>query len=137
MRPLIIFGGSHKDKRGVLNYNNSFDTSLIKRIYVIENNLNFNRRWQGHKVEQRWFSAIKGKFIIKLIEIDNWKRPSKNLDKISFILKDENLDVLHIPAGYITSITALIEGSKLLVMSNYSLGDTNDNYKYATDYFAE
>ncbi|TXD51442.1 sugar epimerase [Polaribacter sp. IC063] len=137
MAPLIISGGSHKDNRGVLSYNNLFDAGIIKRIYVIENNLNFIRRWQGHKIEQRWFSAIQGSFIIQLIKIDNWQRPNKDLDKISFTLKDESLDVLQIPAGYITSIRSLTEGAKLLVMSDYILGAVNDDYKYATDYFTE
>ena len=137
MNPSIILGGSHKDKRGVINYNNSFDTTLVKRIYVIENSLNFIRRWQGHKIEQRWLSTIKGEFMIQLIEIDNWKRPGKDLNKISFKLKDESLDVLHIPAGYITSIKALTRDAKLLAMSDYSLGDINDDYKYSSDYFTE
>ena len=135
MIPSIILGGSHKDKRGLLKYNNLFDASTIKRIYVIENNLNFIRRWQGHKIEQRWFSAIKGEFEIQVIQIDNWDKPSKELEKVDFKLSDENLDVLHIPAGYITSIKSLMEGAKLLVMSDYKLDDINDDYKYSIDFF--
>jgi len=137
MIPSIILGGSHKDKRGVLNYNNSFDMSLVKRTYVIENNLNFIRRWQGHKIEQRWFSAIKGEFKIQLIKIDNWETPDKKLEKITFKLTDENLTFLHIPAGYISSIVSLKEGAKLLVMSDYKIEDIIDDYKYPTDYFNE
>ena len=137
MSPSIISGGSHKDSRGLLNYNNSFDTSPVKRIYVIENKLNFIRRWQGHKIEQRWFSAIKGEFEIQLIKIDNWDRPNKELEKVTINLSDENLDILHIPAGYLTSVKALIEGARLLVMADYKLGDIKDDYKFLADYFAE
>ena len=137
MIPLIIFGGAHKDNRGLLSYNNSFDASIVKRIYIIENNLNFIRGWQGHKIEQRWFSAIKGQFKIQLIKIDNWIEPDKELKKTTFNLSDNTLDILQIPAGYITSIKSDEEGAKLLVMSDYMLNEISDNYKYPTNYFIE
>jgi hypothetical protein len=137
MTPEIIQGSSYKDNRGSLNYNNSFNLSTIKRMYVIGNNLGFTRRWQGHKIEQRWFSAIKGNFEIQLIKVDDWEKPSKNLEKITFNLSEEALDFLHIPAGYISSIKSFKEGEKLLVMSDYTFGEVNDDYKYAADYFVE
>ena len=137
MIPLIIFGGAHKDNRGLLSYTNSFDASIVKRIYIIENNLNFIRGWQGHKIEQRWFSAIKGQFKIQLIKIDNWIEPDKELKKTTFNLSDNTLDILQIPAGYITSIKSDEEGAKLLVMSDYMLNEISDNYKYPTNYFIE
>lgn len=137
MKPTIIQGSSHKDQRGSLSYNNSFDATSIKRIYVIENNLGFIRRWQGHKIEQRWFSAIKGDFVIQLIKVDNWDKPNRQLEKITFELSEGNLDILHIPAGYITSIKSLKEGSKLVVLSNYALNEINDEYRFSTNYFKE
>ena len=82
MIPSIIFGGTYKDDRGLLRYNNSFDASIVKRIYIIKNNLNFIRGWQGHKIEQRWFSVIKGQFKVQLIKIDNWIEPVKELKRI-------------------------------------------------------
>ena len=36
--------------------------------------LQLPRRWQGHKVEQRWFSAMNGIFEIELIKVDDWKK---------------------------------------------------------------
>ena len=135
MIPSIIFGGKYKDDRGLLRYNNSFDASIVKRIYIIENNLNFIRGWQGHKIEQRWFSAIKGQFKVQLIKIDNWIEPDKELKIITFTLSENTLDVLHIPAGYITSIKSEEEGAKLLVMSDYMLNEISDNYKYPLSYF--
>lgn len=137
MIPKIIRGGFCKEKRGTLNYNNNFDASNIERIYVIENSLNFVRRWQGHKIEQRWFSAIKGDFEIQLIKVDDWDSPNKELEKTTLNLSDETLDVLHIPAGYITSIKSFKEGDKLLVMSDYKLGDIDDDYRFSSDYFTE
>ncbi len=136
MKPILISGNCHQDERGQLFYNNDFDTSCLKKMYVIENHsIDFVRAWQGHKVEQRWFSAISGGFKIQLIAVDNWDTPSENLPRIEFHLHSEKLDILHIPAGYITSIKALEEKSKLLVMSDYHLGELNDEFRYPTDYF--
>lgn len=132
----IIKGDSHTDTRGTLFYNNDFDALQIKRVYVIENaSTDIIRAWQGHKIEQRWFSAIKGSFKIQLIEIDNWEFPSKNLEKLTFIVNAEKLDVLHVPQGYVSSIQSLEEGSKLLVMADYMLGEIKDEYRYEKDYF--
>lgn len=135
MIPKITKGGSHTDTRGTVFYNNDFDASAVKRIYVIENaTIDIIRAWQGHKMEQRWFSAIKGSFKIQLIEIDHWDQLSKNLEKLTFIVNSEKLDVLHVPKGYVSSIQSLEEGSKLLVMADYLLGEIKDEYRYEKDY---
>ncbi len=136
MIPEIIKGASHIDPRGTLFFNNDFDANAIKRIYFIENQDNsIVRAWQGHKIEQRWFSVIMGSFKIQLIAIEDWDKPLKTLQRISFIIHSETLDILHIPGGYVTSIQSLEEGSKLLVMADYLLGELTDEYRYPTDYF--
>ena len=136
MKPTLISGNCHQDERGQLFYNNDFDTTCIRRMYVIENqSVDFVRAWQGHKVEQRWFSAIQGCFKIQLIAIDNWEKPTQNLSRLEYILKSATLDVLHIPAGYVSSIQAVEEKSKLVVMSDYHLGEINDEFRYTTDDF--
>ena len=138
MTPTLIPGGIYKDERGLLNFNNDFDMSSVKRMYLIENtDTLLKRRWQGHKIEQRWFSVTTGKFKIEIIKIDDWKNPSKKQQKITFEISSENTDVLHIPAGYVTSIQAMIKSSKLLVMAEYKSGTISDDYKYPTDYFNE
>ena len=135
MLPLIIFGGNHIDHRGELNFHNSFNMALGKRFYFISLNKKHIRRWQGHKIEQRWFTAISGKFNIQLISVDNWKEPSINLPKIDFELSSKSLNVLHIPSGYLTSIEALDDNSILLAMSDYGLNEINDDYKFPDKYF--
>ena len=136
MKPRIIKGNSFSDSRGTLTYNNSFDASEIKRIYTLTNHeVIFKRGWQGHKIEQRWFSAISGSFQIKTAAIDNWEQPLKELEILSFNVYSKNLDVLHIPSGYITLITALEEDSKLLAMSDHFLGEVNDECRYDIDHF--
>jgi dTDP-4-dehydrorhamnose 3,5-epimerase-like enzyme len=136
MIPKIISGNSHTDTRGTLFYNNDFDASEIKRVYVIENvTTDIIRAWQGHKIEQRWFSSIKGSFKIGLIKIDNWENPSKDLEMHLFKVNADTLEVLHVPQGYVSSIQSLQEGSKLLVMADYLLGEIKDEYRYDMDYF--
>lgn len=136
MRPVIIQGNCHQDDRGTLCFNNGFSMLPIKRMYTIENvDTNFIRGWQGHQTEQRWFSALAGSFTVKLIEIDDWKNPSKDLPKLEFTLNAESLAVLHIPKGFISSIKANEEASKLLVFADYALGEVSDEYRFPQDYF--
>lgn len=136
MLPRLISGGKHADARGILSFNNDLDLTEVKRIYFIENqDTQVVRAWQGHKTEQRWFTAVKGSFKIELIAIDNWEKPSTKLEKYSFMLSAEQLNVLHIPSGYVNSIQSLETDSKLLVMANYLLGEHQDEYRYSVDYF--
>lgn len=134
--PTIIKGTSHTDDRGTILFNNDFKATEVKRIYIIENkDTEFVRAWQGHKIEQRWFSAVQGSFEIKLIEVDDWENPSKNSIIYSFILKANQLDVLHVPKGYISSIQGLEPNSKLMLLADYLLGEVKDEYRFDADYF--
>lgn len=135
-QPYVIKGDRHIDERGQLCYNNNFHLSEVKRIYTIENwGRNTIRGWQGHKIERRWFSAVNGSFRIELIEIDNWNKPSKDCRLFSFNLFDKELDVLYIPMGFVSKIESLKPSAKLLVMADYSMGEVEDDYRYALDYF--
>lgn len=134
--PKLFKGNIHKDIRGRLYFNNSFDASDIKRVYIIENiNTDTIRGWQGHKIEQRWFSAIKGTFIIKLIKIDNWDCPSFGLECQEKIIESKQFDILHVPRGYVSSIKSIEKDSKLLVMADYFLGEIEDEYRFDIGFF--
>lgn len=136
MEPKLINGNCHSDQRGTLLYNNDFDASLIKRIYIIENDsTQFIRGWQGHQIEQRWFQVVSGKFKIQLIKIDNWETPYVNLEVRTYLVDSEKLNVLHVPKGYVSSIQSLELNSKLLVMADYLLGEMKDEYRFDIDYF--
>lgn len=135
MNPELIKGKIHSDTRGKLSYNNEFDASRVKRIYFIENAESFIREWQGHKIEQRWFAAVSGKFLVKLVKVDNWETPDEDRSVVSYELKSEELDILHVPAGFVSSIQALAVDSKLLVMADHFLGEIDDEYRYSKNYF--
>ena len=134
--PKIIEGNSFTDIRGTIYFNNSFDTSEIKRMYIIQNSsVDIIRGWQWHKVEQRWLSALQGEFEIYLIKIDNWGTPSKDLQSIKYKLNSDKMNVLHVPPGFVSSIRSKEPDSKLLVMSNYAIEEINDEYRFENDYF--
>lgn len=136
MKPLLHKGSLFQDHRGSLRYNNDFEASQIKRIYTIENQSTENiRAWQGHKIEQRWFSAINGSFLIKIIEPDHWENPSGINASFEFVLEKKTLDFLHVPSGFLTGIKALEENSQLLVMADYALGEIKDEYKFPLEVF--
>lgn len=131
MIPKRIPGGSHSDIRGTLTFNNDFDATSIKRMYTIENaDVHFIRGWQGHKMEQRWFSAIKGSFKIQILSIAYFEKGLKDLQPYSFVLKADQMDILHVPAGFVSSIQALEVGAKLLVLADYKLGEVDDEFRF-------
>jgi dTDP-4-dehydrorhamnose 3,5-epimerase-like enzyme len=136
--PTIINGNSRTDERGMLQFNNDFNALGVKRMYTIQNrDTEFVRAWQGHKIEQRWFTAVQGSFKIHLIAIDDWEKPSTDLEKLEFVLDATKMDVLHVPAGYVSSIQSLEETSKLLLLSDYLLGEIKDEYRYDINYFTK
>ena len=54
--------------------------SQIKRVYfTIHTDTDVIRAWQGHTIQSRWFCSVQGSFAVKLIEIDNWEKPSDEL----------------------------------------------------------
>jgi dTDP-4-dehydrorhamnose 3,5-epimerase-like enzyme len=129
--PQIIKGNSHADDRGVLQFNNDFNALEVKRIYTIENrDAAFVRGWQGHKIEQRWFSAIKGSFKIQILSIAYFEKGLKDLQPYCFVLKADQMDILHVPAGFVSSIQALEVGAKLLVLADYKLGEVDDEFRF-------
>lgn len=132
----FIKGASHIDHRGKLLFNNNFDLRDIKRMYFIENcNEEIVRGWQGHKIEQRWLCAVYGVFKISLVKVDDWTRPSRELQVYNQIIQSETFEILHVPSGYVTAIRAEEPFSKLLLFSDYLLGDVEDEYRFDLGYF--
>jgi dTDP-4-dehydrorhamnose 3,5-epimerase-like enzyme len=135
-QPIIISGGQHTDARGTIKFNNALNLEQVKRMYTIENcSLDFVRAWQGHQVEQRWFAAVRGSFKIKVVAMDTWPKPSPDAKQVEFVVKAAQLDVLHVPARYITSIQQLEEEATLMVYADYKLGAINDECKLDAAYF--
>ncbi len=137
-QPEIISGGTFSDERGTLSFVNDFNLKEIKRFYSIEHpDTDTVRAWQGHKIEQKWFFVSAGSFKISLVKIDDWENPSKDLEVRSFILTDDQPQVLHVPAGYANGIRAVKENSKLLIFSDLNKDDSMaDNIRFDNNYWA-
>jgi len=133
---MLLEGKKHQDERGIITFNNEFDASQVKRIYTIENSsIDYIRGWQGHRIEQRWFACMKGSFEISVIKVDDFEKPSKELTISKYLLTDDILTYLHVPAGFITAIQADEINSKLLVLADFGLGEIKDEYRFPIDYF--
>lgn len=137
MKPNLIKGGSHSDQRGTITFMNDFDMDQVKRFYVIEHpDTKTIRAWRGHKIEQRWFHAIQGSFLIRIVEIENWENPNTDLPIIEFKLSAKSTEVLHIPVGYASSLQALEKDSKLIVFADYDISNVEkDNYLFPEEYW--
>lgn len=136
MNPGLIIGDVFKDGRGILQFNNDFDVTEIKRVYFIENaSTEGERGWQGHKIEERWFIAVQGKVKINLIKVDDWENPNQDLESEVFELNENEYNVLHTPSGYVSCIQSLEVNSKLMVMANYALGEIKDEYRFPLEIF--
>lgn len=132
--PSYLEGDIFCDDRGKLFFNNEFDLSVIKRMYFIENkSLEVIRAWQGHRIEKRWFVAVKGSFKIDVVKIDDWHNPSDSLNVEEFFLDSDCFKTLFVEEGHATSIQSLKEGSRLLCLSDYTIGSVEDNYKFHSD----
>lgn len=131
MVPKIIKGKTYRDERGLLTFNNDFNAIEVKRVYTMENkNIDFKRGWQGHKIEQRWLSAMLGSFKITIVSIDFFNSKDSQNEPLEFLLNSEEMDILHVPPGYLSCIQSLEQKSKLLLMSDYMLGEINDEIKF-------
>jgi dTDP-4-dehydrorhamnose 3,5-epimerase-like enzyme len=131
MVPKIIKGNEYSDSRGKLFFNNDFDATEVKRMYFIENdNTELVRGWQGHKIEQRWFTVVVGSFKIWVQALANHENEIEPEEIFEFELNSQKLNVLHIPLGYITAIQSLEANSKLLVMADHFVGEINDEFRF-------
>lgn len=131
-KPILIEGGFFEDKRGRIDFVNDFNLSEIKRMYFTTNKeLNVFRGWQGHKIESRWFFCTRGKFEVQLVKIGDFKNDSESCVKQKYILEAKQPQVLFIPCGYLNGFSALEKGSKLMVLSNFKLGENpNDDVRF-------
>lgn len=132
-----IKGGVSKDHRGQVRFVNDFDMKDVKRFYLIKNSdLDFVRGWRAHKIEQRWFYLISGRFKISFVKIDNWDNPNRELEIEDIILSADENRLIHFPGGYGTAFKALENDSEMLVFADNYLDHAKfDNYTFDVDYF--
>ena len=133
----ITEGGVYSDNRGAVAFVNDFNLAPVKRFYLITHpNTDIVRAWQGHKIERKWFYCTKGSFEIKVVKIDDWANPSKELVIESYILTATKSQVLAVSEGCATGIRAMEMDSSLMVFSDKTLDEAkNDDYRFDKDYW--
>ena len=127
-----IKGDQHTDERGKLTFFNTFDMREIVRFYEIAPSSNQTvRAWQGHHKEKKWFFCTAGTFVVNLKRINDESSQPKDLVVQRFELSEKNPMVLEVPGGYASGFKSLVENSKLMVFSNFSLEESkNDDLRF-------
>jgi dTDP-4-dehydrorhamnose 3,5-epimerase-like enzyme len=130
--PEIIKGGVHQDNRGVIKFVNDFIFHNIKRFYYVSNrSIEVIRAWQAHKYESKYFFVTSGELIIKVVKIDDWKCPSRNLKVQKFTLSENDSNILLIPSGYANGFKAKQPNSSVIIFSDRTLDESNkDDYRF-------
>lgn len=138
-KPELLIGGIYTDERGELLYNNNFDLTPVKRMYIIRHpDTSVVRAWQGHQQEHKYFQCIKGSFVVAWKKIDDFARPNMNFDAEYVILSDSENKVLSVPAGYANGLKALIPGSEIMVFSDHALGASlDDKIRFNKDWWLD
>ncbi len=128
----LIQGDTFTDERGKLRFANTFDMSEVVRFYeILPKDQKNIRAWQGHEFEKKWFHCISGSFVINIVKVDDFEKPSQSLDPMRFEIGSEKPNILAVPGGYATGIKANEPDSRLQVFSNFGLEESSiDDYRY-------
>ena len=123
--PRLIPGGCAADDRGRVYFANDFDLAECRRMYVTENYARGTvRAWHAHRRERKWIVAMAGAALACCVEVNDWESPSRSAEVHRYTLDAANPAVLAVPAGYANGAMSLIDGTKLLFLSDASLDDS-------------
>ena len=132
-----IPGGKAFDDRGSLSFINDLDLSVFKRFYIVENHAQgFVRAWHGHKKEAKAVVVVAGAALVAAVKIDNWDKPSTDLDVQRVVLSAEKPGALLIPAGYANGFRTLTEGAKVMFLSTSTIDESAaDDIRFDSNYW--
>jgi dTDP-4-dehydrorhamnose 3,5-epimerase len=136
-KPVMMAGGLAADDRGELAYVNDFRFEGVKRFYMVSNySQGFVRAWHGHKREAKYVTAVSGAAMVGAVCIDDWERPSKELEVQRFVLSAHRPSVLYIPPGYANGFMSLTADLRLMFFSTSSLEESHgDDFRYESRYW--
>ena len=128
----LIQGGLAVDDRGQVEFINDFNFEGVKRFYIVSNHTrNFVRAWHAHKNEGKYVFVARGAALVGAVQIDDWEKPSQNLDVQRFVLSEKKPSVLYIPPGYANGFMSLTDDAKIFFYSTSSIEDSlNDDYRF-------
>ncbi len=130
--PRIIEGGLLVDARGTVTFVNDFDFKGVERFYTIRAHRPYEPRgWRGHRIQEKWFTVVRGTILLAVVKPDDWSFPASHLPVERFVLSETKPQVLHVPVNHATGSMALSEDAILMVFSSGRLGDTaTDDYLF-------
>jgi dTDP-4-dehydrorhamnose 3,5-epimerase len=130
--PRLIDGGLHVDDRGELGFVNAFDFPSVKRFYTIATyRTETVRAWHGHKLESKFFFAVRGALLVCCVAVDDWTNPSKDLPIYRFVLNERRPAILEIPAGYANGFMSLKDEAQAIVFSTATLEESeSDDFRF-------
>ena len=104
MPPELLQGGLAVDDRGEVAFVNEFAFADVKRFYTVSNHaVGFVRAWHAHRNEAKYVLAVSGALLVGCVEIDDWERPSRDLEVHRFVLSERDPAVLHMLSAAITA----------------------------------
>ena len=135
-KPELYKMGESTDFRGSLEYYNDLSISHFKRFYIVSNPTKGTvRAWHGHKIEAKLIKVLEGEFIVSLAKIDDWSKPSKNIEIIEYNI-NSNSDIIYVPPGYANGAMNTVSNSKIMYFSSLELEDSvKDDYRYESKYW--
>ena len=135
--PHLLVGDFSVDDRGEVGFVNEFDMESVKRFYSVCNHrAGLIRAWHAHKKEKKFVTVVSGAAIVAAVRIDNWKKPSKDLQVHRYVLSSKKPTVLFIPNGYANGFLTLTEDAKLIFFSSVTLEESiGDDFRYKSDYW--
>jgi dTDP-4-dehydrorhamnose 3,5-epimerase len=130
--PNIITGGLAVDDRGQVTFINDFDFAGVKRFYMVSNHKQgFVRAWHAHKKEAKYVLVVKGAAKVGVVAIDDWDKPSKELEVKQFVLSAKSPKVLYIPAGSANGFITLTKDAQIMFFSTSTLDESlGDDFRY-------
>jgi dTDP-4-dehydrorhamnose 3,5-epimerase-like enzyme len=133
----LIRGDSIFDKRGNVSFFNNFRTDAFVRQYVVRNySQHFIRAWHGHKKETKAVHVLQGVVQCSCVKVDNWEKPSEELEIQSFILSASKPEILIIPEGFANGFMNLTNDAIVQFFSNKSLEESlQDDFRFPFDYW--
>ena len=127
-KPLLLEGGLAVDDRGSVAFVNAFDFEGVKRFYVVANHRQgFVRAWHAHRREAKYVTVVTGAAVVAAVQIDDWERPSRELEVHRFVLSAAKPSVLFIPPGHANGFMSLTDHAKLVFFSTSTVEESRDD----------
>jgi dTDP-4-dehydrorhamnose 3,5-epimerase-like enzyme len=133
----LIRGDLAVDDRGAVGFVNDLKLDDVRRFYLVSNHTaGLVRAWHGHRNEAKYVLAVAGAALVCCVEVDDWERPSRELEVKRFVLDERKPAVLRVPPGFVNGFMTLTPEAKLLFFSTATLDESlSDDIRFPARYW--